>query len=266
MVSCSGKPLNEKHELSTLLEATPTYRKLSPTLTAIPTNSIVTRTPLPKATKTLSLAFLSSTPTATETELPAIENEHFVISQPLSQLMLNGNDIFDVDDGSIGYMDVYYGFIKNHHSTVVDTSSELLSNCLIECTKQVWATEKEEVEGFGGGKMIVGRRLTIIMLRSQDSQGAKKTAQNFFKDFPHVKDLKDDGYLHLVNAPAQNTYFGMATNNQYNMIISTSIGPISFGVISRIDSDDGMTEGEIATYFLNKQIKKLQDAGVFIRQ
>jgi hypothetical protein len=125
----------------------------------------------------------------------------------------------------------------------------------------VWATEQAEVDGFGGDKMIVGRRVTIFMLRSQDSQGAKKTAQNFFKNFSHIDDLK-----HLVNAPTQNTYFGMATNNQDNIIISTSIGPISFGVISRIDSDDGMTEGEIAAYFLNKQIKKLQDAGVFIRQ
>jgi len=180
--------------------------------------------------------------------------------------MLNWNDVFGVDDGSYGYSGVHYGFITSHHLTIVDASSELLSNCLIECTKQVWATEKAEVDGFGGGKMIVGRRVTILMLRSQDSQGAKKTAQNFIKNFSHVEDFKDDEYLHLVNAPAQNTYFGMATNNQYNIIISTSIGPISFGVISRIDSDDGMTEGEIASYFLNKQIKKLQDAGVFIRQ
>ena len=223
MVSCSGKPLDEKPKLSSLLEATPTYRKLPPTLTAIPTYSIVTRTPLPKATDTLSLAFLSSTPTETETELATIENEHFVISQPLSQLMLNWNDVFGVDDGSYGYSGVHYGFITSHHLTIVDASSELLSNCLIECTKQVWATEKAEVDGFGGGKMIVGRRVTILMLRSQDSQGAKKTAQNFIKNFSHVEDFKDDEYLHLVNAPAQNTYFGMATNNQYNIIISLSL-------------------------------------------
>lgn len=202
----------------------------------------------------------------TETELPTIENEHFVISSPLSQLMLNWNDVFSVDDGSAGYRDVYYGFISNHHSTVVDASSELSLTCLIECTKQVWATEKEEVDGFGGGKMIVGRRITIFMLRSSDSQRAKKTAENFFKDISNVQDLKDDGYLDFVNAPAQNTYFGMASiDGQLNTIISTSVGPIAFGVISWVNSDDGMTEGEIASYFLNHQIMKLEDAGVFIR-
>jgi hypothetical protein len=266
MASCSGKPVDEKSELSTSLEATPTYRQLPPTWTAIPKNSISTGTPLPKATKTVSFAYLSPTSTVTETELPTIENEHFVISQPLSQLMLNWNDVFGIDDGSAGYRDVYYEFIRNHHSTVVDASSELSLSCLIECTKQVWATEKEEVDGFGGGKMIVGRRLTIFMFRSSDSQRAKKTAENFYKGIPNVDDLKDDGYLDFVNAPARNTYFGMASiDGRLSTIISTSIGPIAFGVISWIDGDDGMTEGEIASYFLNRQIMKLEDAGVFIR-
>ncbi len=265
MASCSGKLIDEKSKLSTSSEATPTYRLLPTTWTAIPKNSISTETLQPKATKILSFEYLPPTFPVTETELPTIENEHFVVSQPLSQLMLNWNDVFGVDDGSAGYRDVYNGFIRNHHVTVSDTSSELSLTCLIECTKQVWATEKEEVEGFGGGKMIVGRRITIFMLRSSDSQRAKKTAENFFKDISNVEDLKDDGYLDFVNAPARNTYFGMATiDGRLNIIISTSIGPIAFGLISWINSDDGMTEGEIASFFLNRQIMKLEDAGEFI--
>lgn len=266
VASCSGKAIIEKSELTTSSEITPTYRPLPPTWTTIPKNSISTRTPQPKATKTLSFAYLSPTSTVTETELPTIENEHFVVSQPLSQLMLNWNDVFGVDDGSFGYRDFYDGFIRNHHLTVADASSELSLICLIECTKQVWATEKQEVEGFGGGKMIVGRRITIFMMRSSDSQRAKKTAENFYKDISNVEDLKDDGYLDFVNAPAENTYFGMATiDGRLNIIISTSIGPIAFGVISWINSDDGTTEGEIASYFLNRQIMKLEDAGLLIR-
>lgn len=268
VVACSGKTLDKKSESLTLIEeTTPTSRNLPPNFTPTPKTSIITRTPLPEATGTSSWTYISPTPTVTENALPTIENEQFVISQPLSQLMLNWNDVFGIDEDSYVYRDVYYEFVENHRSTVTDVSSEIESTCVTECTKQVWASEQEEVDGWGGSKIIVGRRLTIFMFRSSDSQRAKKTAENFYKGIPNMYDLKDDGYLDFVNAPAQNTYFGMAEiNNRLNIIISTSIGPVSFGVISWTNSDDGTTEGQIASYFLNKQIMKIQDAGVTIRE
>lgn len=238
--------------ISTLQRPTPsvapsqTSTKISPTSTKIP---LATDTPSPEPSQTLN-----------------VPGDKGASGQTLSGLMLSREDYQTFEGSNLGYLDseIFETFFQEGAATITDASAELNSTCLLECTKQVWATESENVIGFGGNRVTINRKVVIVMLRSMDETTAQKTALNFYNAFAPYEFEYGDLYKN-VTAPDENTRIGWdITNNRRALVLTTSVGSIVICVINfpHALADDGVTEVDIATYFANLQIMKLKNAGV----
>jgi len=182
--------------------------------------------------------------------------------------MLTRDDYLDSDAGTFHHLDLpylYNIFFKDGAATITNTSAELVPKCLIECTKQVWATKSDITDGFGGNRVIVNSRVVIAMIRSKNDEGARKTAYNLYNEFlPHGYEYGKTEY-NLVNAPAGNSrIISKIIYDRQAIILTTSIGPITIWVVNFPYqlSDDAVYEVEVADYFANLQIRKLEKAGM----
>ena len=211
-------------------------------------------------------------PLSTDTLVPEpnqtlnVPDDKRASNQTLSNLMLSREDYQTFEGSNLGYLDsdIFETFFQEGEATITDASAELNPTCLLECTKQVWATESENVIGFGGNQVTINRKVVIVMLRSMDETTAQKTALNFYNAFAPYEFEYSDLYKN-VTAPDENTRIGWdINNNRRALVLTTSIGSIVVCVINfpHALADDGVTEVDIATYFANLQIMKLKNAGI----
>lgn len=203
----------------------------------------------------------TSSPTPTVISTP-VKNLGAV---PLSKGMLNRNDYLALDDSSLKFLvssDVDNTYFKNGAATITDTSAELAPICLIECTKQVWATKSEKAIGLGGSQVILNSKIVIAMFRLKDANGARITARNIYHGFAPYEDEYGDNEYRLVDAPIKNTSIGIGIqNNRLAVVLTTSVGPITVWVMNYPHqlSDFAQPEIDLAIYFANLQIKKLKE-------
>jgi hypothetical protein len=231
----------------------------SATLTFTPTVTLT----VPVSTQITPASYLGRTATITSTSAKNAK------PKKLSEVMLSRDDYLESDAGSIPSLylqDVYDTFFKDGAATITNASTDIDPKCLIECTKQVWATKSYLTEGFGGSQVIVNAKVVIAMLRSKDEQGARITAYNLYKEFsPFEYEWGEDEYK-LINAPIKNSRIGFAaaSYDRDGVILTTSIGPITIWVVNFPEplSDFAPPEVARAIYFANLQIRKLEKAGM----
>jgi hypothetical protein len=239
-------------------EATNIQITTHPVLTDTPA-SIYTSTPFPE--KHFGYFQILDTSTPTPTTISVSLNTP--TAQPLSKIMLTRADFLASGDGSYIFTDLYNDYFKYGKNTITDVSAELKQVCLIECTKQVWATDSIETEGLGGGLFTYNSKVFITMLRSQSNEGAKKTANNLYNEFSPFEFEYDEEEYKTVNAPIENTKIGiLILNSRLAVVETTAIGPIALSIVSYCLTDDGQYDVDIASYFANLQIKKLEQAGI----
>jgi hypothetical protein len=260
------------HQNNTYLVNNPTLAQLA-TLTPIAktpswriTSSVTpsqTPTPIPIAkTKT---PFSSDTSSPVPTQIMSHPLDKSTSVQTLSSLMLSRNDYQVLDDIQLNNIAPFLlgAFFKEGAATITDASTELNSICLLECTKQVWATPSENVTVWDE-KVTINRKIVIAMFRSKDVIGAQKTALNLYNEFlPFEYEYGDQDKK--VYAPLENTRIGIdCVNNRLAVILTTSVGSITVWVMNYPDqlADDGDSEKDIATYFANLQIMKLKNVGM----
>lgn len=251
-----------------------------PTMSQPATSSPTTISTLQKATHSATPSQISTKVSPTNTKIPLAtgtpvlepsqtlngSNDKRDSGQTLTNLMLSRDDFQAFKDSNLGYLDseIFETFFQEGAATITDASAELNPTCLLECTKQVWATESEKVIGVGGNQVTINRKVVIVMLRSKNETTAQKTALNFFNAFAPYEFEYSDLYKN-VSAPDENTRIGWdITNNRRALVLTTSIGPIMVCVINfpHALADDGVTEVDIATYFANLQILKLENVGI----
>lgn len=245
-------PAAQPVQNSTLAAPLTDTPRLSPTLFSTSVKTLaasLTNTPRPSPT-------LFNTPVKT------------LVVLPLSGAMLTRDDYLASDIGSLRFLspsDVYGTFFKDGRATITDVSTELDPICLIDCTKQVWATPSEEVTGFGGALVTLNSKVMIAMLRSKDDEEARNAARNIYSEFVPFDTEYGESEYKLVNAPIANTRIGIATeNSRLAVILTTSIGPITLWVVSNPAplSDFAAYEIDVAVFFANMQIRKLKGAGI----
>jgi hypothetical protein len=171
--------------------------------------------------------------------------------------MLTKKDLLDADkcftkDADKLYQFYFGGFEVN----ITDASAELAPSCLIECTKEVWASNSLYIPpSYPSRSKVTNQIMMLVMMRSKDNQGAKNTAKNLYENFSPYEDLHR--YANLVHAPIDNTQIGtVSINDRISVVITTAVGPIALG-----ETISGY-EVQAGPYFLNVQIQKLKDAGL----
>jgi hypothetical protein len=223
-------------------------------------NPTGTQTPTITSTLTFTSTFTSTfastyTPTEalTPSPSPTITYIPYPNSPPLSKLMLSPNDLINpieedmTDAKTADMLFFFYPGFDPPNLSLIDHSQELKSVCLIECTWQIWSRS--------------GYTIQITMIRSQDEQGASRTAAKLFialKPFDSEYGKYD---LQRVNAPLQNTHIAYSYNR--GLVLTTSRGPIAIHIV--LYGSFGDNPGGSAFYaiaFTNLQINKLKRGNV----
>jgi hypothetical protein len=121
--------------------------------------------------------------------------------------------------------------------------------------------------GLDGKEFTYYREVVIEMVRSENVTTAKVVADDLFDEYLSYLEEEidpEEGLHRWVSAPKENSRIGIIIPSDrpgMDVLVTTSIGPISFRVVSYIPpwSDDFTTDAQLAIDFLNAQIFQLQE-------
>lgn len=230
-------------------------------LSTITERVIVSPTPI-NTTSFLPVVTATQYFLTTPANIPATQTSEILMSSyKLQDAMLTKDDIKNIGEQILLRSSIPEIFIDDS-TAVMDISQELIADCLLDCTKQIWVTASHEVTGFNGQKVTDGSKVIIAMILSSNEEGAKRVANGIYNGFlPFEIEYRVDDYP-WVNANNADTHIGFQIVDQKrSTVVITVRGTVSIMVIyySSPLSDDGIHDIEVVTNFLNVQIKKLEN-------